>query len=194
MILALMYRWPFSPPDPVLARARPGPLFPGPCLAQPYILVGRAVLAHRLPQWPRHGPMGLFRAGLARDSPALQQRSGRPKPIGDGGEGERPTMEGWRRRRGAKARRRRRPAGRRRGGGGRQNRDEEEEAGATDPRRRHPAGAEPRRRRPAAAEPRRRPARRSRGDEERPATGAAFGAGRRGPAGRPESWRGAWGR
>ena len=65
------YRWPFGPPGPALARARPGPLLAVPCLARPNLKSGRAVPAHGLYQRPKHGPAGLFRAGPARWNPAL---------------------------------------------------------------------------------------------------------------------------
>ena len=38
----LTYRCPFGPPGPAHARARPGPVNSGPCLARPYNLAGRA--------------------------------------------------------------------------------------------------------------------------------------------------------
>ena len=80
-LASLAYRWPFGPPGPALARARPGPLLAVPCLARPNIKSGRAVPAHGLYQRPKHGPAGLFRARPARWSPTLQPRLGRLKPI-----------------------------------------------------------------------------------------------------------------
>ena len=81
LLLGLLYTWSFGPPGPALARARPGPLLAVPCLARPNIKSGRAVPGHGLYQQPKHGPAGLFRAGSARWSPALQPRPGCPKPI-----------------------------------------------------------------------------------------------------------------
>ena len=48
-ILSYEYRWSFGRPGPALARARLSPFFTGPCLARPYNLTGRVVLAHGLP-------------------------------------------------------------------------------------------------------------------------------------------------
>jgi len=52
------YRCPFGPPSPARARACPGPVISGPCLARPYSLAGRAGSAHGLRRRPRHGPAG----------------------------------------------------------------------------------------------------------------------------------------
>jgi len=68
------YRCPSGPPGPARARARPGPVTSGPCLARPYYLKGRARSAHGLRRRPRHGPTGLFRAGPA-------QKACRPPPC-----------------------------------------------------------------------------------------------------------------
>ena len=43
---AYSYRCPFGPPGPARARARPGPVNSGPCLARPYNLAGRVGSAH----------------------------------------------------------------------------------------------------------------------------------------------------
>jgi hypothetical protein len=110
LLLLCHYRWPFGPPGPALARARPGLFFIGPCLAWSNIPPGRAVLARGLSRRPKHGPAGLFRAGPARQSSALQQSLGRPKPI----RGEEAAATAG----AAETRRRRGSAWPRRGGGG----------------------------------------------------------------------------
>ena len=75
------YRWLFMLPGPAQVWALPSPLFTRPCLTRPYVPGGHAVLAHGLPQQPRHEATGLFRAGPARHSPTLQHRLGRSKPT-----------------------------------------------------------------------------------------------------------------
>ena len=79
LIVRLDYRWPFGPPGPALAQARPGLLLARLRLARPNIKSGHAVLAHGLSQRPRHRPTGLFHAVPARRSPALKHRPDRPK-------------------------------------------------------------------------------------------------------------------
>jgi hypothetical protein len=63
------YRCPTGPPGPALARTQGGPFNSVPCLARLYVPPCRAEAAHRLHQWPKPGPAGLFRAGRARNSP-----------------------------------------------------------------------------------------------------------------------------
>ena len=75
------YRCPSGPPGPARARARPGPVTSGPCLARPYYLTGRARSAHGLRRRPRHGPTGLFRAGPAQKACRPPPCSCRPQPA-----------------------------------------------------------------------------------------------------------------
>jgi hypothetical protein len=63
-----IYRCPFRPPAPALARARHGPVNFVPGLVRHYSPSCRAVLAHGLRRRPKSGPTGMFRAEPTRKS------------------------------------------------------------------------------------------------------------------------------